>query len=50
MNPSTSPTLRRDRPDIRPLDRSRPNPPDERAQALVADLIQAFARVASRRF
>ena len=50
MNPSTSPTLRRDRPDIHPMDHLRPKPSDERVQALVADLIQAFARVANRRF
>jgi hypothetical protein len=50
MNPTATQTLRRDRPDNRPTDRQRPNPPDERVQALTADLIQALARVASRRF
>jgi hypothetical protein len=46
MNPTATPSPRRQRPPSGP----RQVPPDERMQALSADLIQAFARIAQRRF
>jgi len=50
MNPTASQTLRRDRPDDRPAERQRPAPSEERLRALSADLTEAFARIARRRF
>ena len=50
MNPTASQTLRRDRPENRPADRQRPAPADERLRALSDDLVEAFARIARRRF
>jgi len=50
MNPTASPSPRRQRPQTRTSDNPRPIPSDERAKALAADLIQAFALVARRRF
>jgi hypothetical protein len=43
-------TASQTRPQRRPEDRRPPNLSDERLQALAADLIQAFARIARRRF
>ncbi|MGZ3273565.1 MAG: hypothetical protein ACXU82_11315 [Caulobacteraceae bacterium] len=37
-------------PKKRPTDRPRPSFSDERLQALAAELLQAFARIARRRF
>ena len=50
MNPIVNPSPRRQRLQTRPADSPRPVPPEERAQALSADLIQAFALIARRRF
>ena len=50
MNPTASPSPRRQRPQTRSADSPRPVPSDERARALSADLIQAFALIAQRRF
>ena len=50
MNPTASPSLRRQRPQTRTVNSPRPAASEERVQALSADLIQAFARIALRRF
>jgi len=43
-------TARPAQPRTPPADNPRPNLSDERLKALAADLIQAFARIARRRF
>ena len=50
MNPIASPSPRRQRLQTRPADSPRPAPSEERAKALSADLMQAFALIARRRF
>ena len=46
MNPTARPAP----PRSQPADSPRPNLSEERLKALAADLIQAFARIARRRF